>query len=201
MTEQDSLRTIEEMMRATESKEISGLRASFNLWGAACILLGLLAYGATTYFSNPWWNCLWFLLLLVKLLPASKGRSQHNHVTTYIDDAVSNLFKSLGALFLILSIVFTIVLVVKGVILFQLMAPLAVVFTGYTSMQVWSIAKKRAYFVLSIAVLVLGVFGLSMVVIDLPYYRPLYNIIFGVLFGVLFLIPGSYYNRRKSDKL
>lgn len=201
INERESLQTIEQMLQATKSDDVSGIRTSFRVWGSACILMGLITYFATTYLTSPWWNTLWFLLFLVPLIPAARGKDRGDHVTTYLEESVSKVLGTMGFLFAAISIAFFIVIFTKRVSHFQLMAPLAVIFVSYTAMQVWSLVKHKGYFLFSFVILIVGVLDLSKIVIDLPSYAPIDHLSTGVLLGLLFVVPGSYYNRRKERKL
>lgn len=201
INERESLQTIEEMLQATKSDDVRGIRASFRIWGSACILLGLATFIATSYFASPWWNTLWFLLFLVPLIPAARGKSRMTHVTTYLEESVSKVLGTMLYFFAITSTAFIIVMISKGVSHFQLMAPLSVIIASYTAMQIWSMAKQRGYFIFSLTILIIGVFNLSNVVLDLPSYSPIHHLLTGALLGLLFVVPGSFYNKRKERKL
>lgn len=201
MNEHESLKTIEQMLQATKSDDVRGIRASFRVWGSACLLLGLGAFFATTYFTSPWWNMLWFLLFLLLLIPAARGKGNSEHVTTYLEESVSKVLGAMGFCFAAISVAFFITLFAKGECHFQLMAPLSVIIVAYTSMQVWSLAKKKGYFIFSMVILIAGILLMSKVVLSLPHFSPVLHLSTGVLLGLLFLVPGSYYNRRKGRKL
>lgn len=195
MNGQESLQMIEQMLQATKSDDVRGIRASFRVWGSACFLLGVVAFFTTTYLTNPWWNTLWFLLFLVPLIPASHGRRRGDHVTTYLEESVSKVLGTMGVLFVVVCIALFIVAFAKGTSLFQLMAPLAVIFVSYTSMQVWRLAKQKGYFAFSLVILLLGMFLLCKIVLALPFFTPFDHLATGVLLGLLFLVPGNCYNR------
>lgn len=197
--ERESLQTIEQMLRYTMAGDTKQVRKSFTLWGIACILVGLLTYLVTSNLESDWWHATWMLLLLVPLIPATRSRSSKGEAVSHIDQSIKRLFIALGAIMYAFIAVFTFVMVTKEVNLFAFMAPLAILMTSYTSLQVWTLLGNRLNQFLSLVILLGATYFLCVVFIELPLFKSVWHLFLGIAFGVLYLLPAFNTQRGKSQ--
>lgn len=196
---ESSLQIIQEMLSATKREEVKGLRAHFLIWGIACIVIGLATYLTTSILQEPLWNLLWFSLFFVPIIPAASHISKPAHSVTFLEESVRKVLNTLGTLFVALTLGFAAASLFTQVLDFRLMLPLAVLFTSFSSMQVWSMVRRRGHVVLSAVLLFLGAV-LFAHIFTTNSYSPIHNLVGGALLGANFLIPGLLYRPKGGVK-
>lgn len=198
MNEMESLETITKMLQATKGEDMRSIVIRFRVWGTACLLVGLLAFFATTYLISPWWHTMWFSMFLVPLIPAARGEHEGHRVTTFLDESIQKVLGATGTYFAVASVAIIIFGLSTGNWMFQLLAPLAVVVLSFNLMQVWALTKRRGFYLFSLVMLLAGMLMLCRVVLHLPLFTPLDHLCTGILLGLLFLVPANVNSRPKK---
>ena len=198
MNEMESLETITKMLQATKGEDMRSIVIRFRVWGAACLLVGLLAFLATTYLTSPWWHTLWFLLFLVPLIPGARGVHSGHQVTTFLDESIAKVLGATGIYFAVACVAIITFGLTTGNWMSQLLAPLAVVILSFNLMQVWALTKRRGFYLFSLVLLFAGMLMLCRVVLHLPLFTPLDHLCTGILLGLLFLVPANFNSRSKK---
>lgn len=198
LTGQSSLQIIEQMLNATKREDVKGLSTHFAIWGIACFVVGLVTYLVTSMLDQPLWNLLWFLLFLVPQIQRLITPIEEGHAITFLEEGVRHVFSSLGALFVALTLGIIAASVFTQVIDFSVMLPLAVLFTSFTSMQVWGMVRRKGYAAWALLLLFLGV--VLFCHISQVGFQPIHDLLGGILFGLNFLIPALFYRHKGSAK-
>lgn len=194
---QSSLQLIEQMLNATKKEEIQGLKTHFAIWGVACLVIGLATYLTTSTLGNQLWNLLWFALFLVPMISALIIPRQKFHSVTFLEEAVSTVLNSLRFLFIALVVGIIVASLLTHVIDFSLMLPLAVLFCSFSSLQVWSMVRRKSYAATSFVWILLGAVLLSHILV--VGVEPIHNLCGGILLALNFLIPALCYKNHKGS--
>lgn len=198
MNEMESLETITKMLQATKGEDMRSIVIRFRVWGTACLLVGLLAFLATTYLTSPWWHTMWFSLFLVPLIPGARGVHPGHQVTTFLDESIAKVLSATGTYFAVACVAIITFGLTTGNWMSQLLAPLAVVILSFNLMQVWALTKRRGFYLFSLVLLFAGMLMLCRVVLHLPLFTPLDHLCTGILLGLLFLVPANFNSRSKK---
>lgn len=198
MNEMESLETITKMLQATKGEDMRSIVIRFRVWGTACLLVGLLAFLATTYLTSPWWHTMWFSLFLVPLIPGARGVHPGHQVTTFLDESIAKVLGATGIYFAVACVAIIAFGLTTGNWMSQLLAPLAVVILSFNLMQVWALTKRRGFYLFSLVLLFAGMLMLCRVVLHLPLFTPLDHLCTGILLGLLFLVPANFNSRSKK---
>ena len=198
MNEMESLETITKMLQATKGEDMRSIVIRFRVWGTACLLVGLLAFLATTYLTSLWWHTMWFSLFLVPLIPGARGVHPGHQVTTFLDESIAKVLGATGIYFAVACVAIITFGLTTGNWMFQLLAPLAVVILSFNMMQVWALTKRRGFYLFSLVMLFAGMLMLCRVVLHLPLFTPLDHLCTGILLGLLFLVPANFNSRSKK---
>lgn len=198
MNEMESLETITKMLQATKGEDMRSIVIRFRVWGTACLLVGLLAFLATTYLTSPWWHTMWFSLFFVPLIPGARGVHPGHQVTTFLDESIAKVLGATGTYFAVACVAIITFGLTTGNWMSQLLAPLAVVILSFNLMQVWALTKRRGFYLFSLVLLFAGMLMLCRVVLHLPLFTPLDHLCTGILLGLLFLVPANFNSRSKK---
>ena len=192
-TEKDSLELISQMIQQTKQNLQVGSGNILLYYGYLATFISVIVYGLCEYTNNMHWHYLWFIMFIIMPIH-SKSKP---HVVTYIDKAISSVWKVISLLF-ILTVLTNIGLgLLIGCMPFTLMMPLSLLYVGIGTSITGVITKDKSMIYTPALCFILSIYMLGVLATG-GHPTLLWNLLGGLSFFTMLVIPGHILNNKIS---
>jgi len=188
LTEKESFELISQMIQNTRDKIKKNSGTPFLIWGYVTIIVALATWYMLTTTGNHWWHLLWFSIpVLGAPLYFMFFKKKKEHVTTYIDRIVGNIWLVFGFVVVIASILSFIVWPFPILFLVLLLISMGVTLTGFVIR--FNTAIGFGFFGIIASFAFLFVTGINQI------------LVFAAIFLIMMVIPGHILNYLTKKEL
>lgn len=185
INEKESLELISEMIQKTKSG--TAARQDYNqflFYGYTAASIAAITWFSIHLTGNGKFMFIWFAMFIPYLWSIFCNRHSQQHVLTYLESMLRNVWKVIGSMFGLTVIALTITGFVCGTIDLSLMMPLSVIYAGIGTSMTGLVIKEKWFIWSPLAGLLAAVYMLTTGNCDNSW-----NLLFGLSFLLFMVIP------------
>lgn len=185
INEKESIELISEMIQKT--KVDATMRKDYDeflFYGYTATAVSIITWLSIHFTSNEKFMFIWFAMFIPYLWSSFFIKHPQQHVLTYLDSMLRNVWKVIGSMFGLTIIALTIIGYVLGTIDFSLMMPLSIIYAGIGTSMTGLIIKEKWFIWSPLIGLLAAVYMLTNGICN-----NFWNLLFGVSFLVFMVIP------------
>lgn len=192
--EADSLELILSMIEKTRRGK--GRPNIFAAFGIAIVVVGGLAWALVALTNNPLWNFLWFLLFPFWAVLSIACRKNRSGAQTYMEEAIDNVWKVLGFLYIITPVFFAAAgFAVGNFNAMSLTAPLCLIYTGIGVAFVGIMVKDGLLVWIPVVFMLIPMLMIYMMYVGMLSFNWFMAMVL-ICFAVLLFLPWVLLNRK-----
>ena len=191
---QESIELIAQMIQSTKQTTQVGNGNVFLYYGYCAAILSIFSYAIIPLTGNPLWYNIWFLMFVPNILMSIKQKKDIDPVITYTDLAINNVWKIIGALFIITAIVILTLFAIYSFSSFALMLPLALIYSGIGVAITGVILRERWLVISPILSIVIAIYMLFFMTTTRNFIPNDWNLLFGISLFFSMVISGHILN-------
>lgn len=195
ITEEESLELISRMIRSTKQNMKMGQGNQMLYFGYFTAFLSFAIYGLIYFTEDGRWSFLWFLMFAFWGILSFAQRNKKPEVVTYMDKAVSQVWKVIGAMFILTTVMVIALLVVLGTGSFILLMPLSLLYVGL-GVSITGIIVREPWMIYS-PLFSYGVCFYMLQMLIIGHHATLtWILLFGISFLISEVLPGHIINHK-----
>ncbi len=195
---QESLELIAQMIQTTKQTSQVGNGNTFLYYGYCSVILSIVSYTLIPLTGNPLWYNIWFLMFIPNIIMSMKQEKEAAPVVTYTDQAINNVWKVVGTLFILTVATLLALLAIYSYPNFALMFPLALIYTGVGVAITGVILQEKWLMVSPLLSILIAIYMLFFMSTTKGFIPNSWNLLFGISLFASMVISGHILNHKSK---